>query len=155
MLIVFCLYLFCVVAQDQRGTEVSLEKRVSPGLQVHRVPQGRGPLLPKSVVMFLPFTVKASRPFHPPNPSSESKPELKRCTYTTKLDLGHMVEFSPRRPVVQTIRKPPFLSMVSNDAQTIGHLLQLIRPCFAILAHPCLICYVHPVLFTTIVSGRR
>lgn len=60
MLIVFCLYLFCVVTQDQRGTEVSLEKWVSQALQVHRVPQGRGPLLSESVVTFLPFIVKAS-----------------------------------------------------------------------------------------------
>lgn len=155
MLIAFCLYLFCVVTQGQRGTEVSLEKQVSQALQVHRVPQGRGPLLSESVVMFLPFTVKASRPFHPPNPSPQSKSELKHCTYTKKVDLGHMVEFSPKRPVVETIRKSPFLCMVWNDAKTIGHLLQLIRPCFAILAHPYLICYVHPVLFTTIVSGRR
>lgn len=108
MLIVFCLYLFCGVTQDQRGTEVSLEKRVSQALQVHRAPQGRGPLLSESAGTFLPFTVKASRPFHPPNSSSESKPELKRYTYTKKVDLGHMAEFSPRRPVVQPIWKSPF-----------------------------------------------
>ena len=58
---------FVFGAQDQRGTGVYQENWVSLALLVHRVLQGRAPLMPESVVTFFMWTIKVSEQVHFPN----------------------------------------------------------------------------------------
>lgn len=116
----------------------SVGRQVHQDLQDHQDHHYQAPLLSNSVVMSLPYTVKVSE-F---SQCQQDTKTLKHCSHIKKqqLDLWHN-----RRLAIVNCKTLSFCIRPELEAQTLGHLLQFIRP---------MLCHSHTAVSHLLVPSR-